>query len=86
MRTTFWTRHAELPLEELEPPRSEEKSADGFTNIVATADDNKTNVFTVEEKKVFRDPNLDMVPARSKEGNNFVHIQNPDMTAKYGGR
>lgn len=79
VRTTFWTRHAELPPEELEPPRSEEKSADGFTNIVATADDNKTNVFTVEEKKVFRDPNLDMVPARSKEET----VSCPEKTMNY---
>ena len=35
-----------------------DKKRDGFTNIAATGDDNKT-VFTVEEKKVFRDPNVD---------------------------
>jgi len=60
-RTTFWTRKSEPYVEEEDADinkSSTGKSEDGFTNL-ASLDSPKIQVFSVEEKKVFRDPNMD---------------------------
>ena len=67
IRTTFWTRHAALPPRE-EQQQSVRNGAEGFTNIAATADDNKTEVFTVEENKGVRDRSMDIEPHRRHKG------------------
>lgn len=56
-RTTFWTRKSDLYVEpEINEPQEDKEN--GFTNIAATGDNNM-QIFSVEEKRVFRDPNLD---------------------------
>ena len=54
------------------------KKRDGFTNIAATGDDNKT-VFTVEEKKVFRDPNVDWDDSEYTKGKSDDTPQNDPL-------
>ena len=56
-----------MPTEEARESTSSDKKSDGFTNIAATGDDNKM-VFTVEEKKVFRDPYMDMASTENIKG------------------
>ena len=63
-RTTFWTRKSEPYTEETEPEKSNKDRDNGFTNLAATGDNNM-QVFSVEEKHYYRDPNLD-VPTDDK--------------------
>lgn len=58
-RTTFWTRKCDPYVDEHEQKDSHKDKENGFTNIAVTGDNNM-RVFSVEEKHVFRDPNLDL--------------------------
>ncbi|XP_052760159.1 sodium/myo-inositol cotransporter-like isoform X1 [Mya arenaria] len=67
-RTTFWTRKAPLIPNEDSAIEPSEKETDhnGFTNLAMVGDTNM-QVFSVEDKKVFRDPNIDRKPARKRD-------------------
>lgn len=59
-RTTFWTRKSK-PYTEDQPVSSKPSTGhngQGFTNLAATGDNNM-HVFSVEEKKVYKDPGVD---------------------------
>lgn len=67
-RTTFWTRKSEpymetmddkIPYQEKNGPTNDKKTQEnGFTNLAVTGD-NDIQVFSIEDRKVYRDPNLD---------------------------